>query len=115
MGLKPQPLGYLDPSQIDKEGLAELLVQWKVSFCCDDFWEISEKLLQHFPDCHLEQKVKAVGVGGSNGRGGRVKQKLSARGKYVSVNIGPIQVVSSEQVQAVYNAMRRDDRMKYFL
>ena len=42
---------------------------------------------------------------------GRVKQKLSARGKYVSVNIGPVQVVSSEQVQAVYNAMRRDDRM----
>ncbi|KAK7311983.1 hypothetical protein RJT34_10498 [Clitoria ternatea] len=46
---------------------------------------------------------------------GRVKQKLSARGKYVSVNIGPVQVVSSEQVQAVYNAMRRDNRMKYFL
>ncbi|KAM0947085.1 putative YbeD-like domain superfamily protein [Dioscorea sansibarensis] len=46
---------------------------------------------------------------------GRVTQKLSSRGKYVSVNIGPIQVVSSEQVQAVYNAMRRDDRMKYFL
>ncbi|PKI42273.1 uncharacterized protein LOC116201296 [Punica granatum] len=46
---------------------------------------------------------------------GRVKQKLSSQGKYVSVNIGPIQVISSEQVQAVYNAMRRDDRMKYFL
>ncbi|KAF8399962.1 hypothetical protein HHK36_015834 [Tetracentron sinense] len=59
---------------------------------------------------------------------GCVKQKLSSRGKYVSVNIGPVQVVSSEQVlslslfhlhikdvQAVYNAMRRDDRMKYFL
>ncbi|KAJ4710838.1 Phosphoribosylformylglycinamidine synthase [Melia azedarach] len=46
---------------------------------------------------------------------GRVKQKLSSRGKYVSVNIGPIQVSSSEQVQAVYNAMRRDERMKYFL
>ncbi|KAE8698969.1 Oxidoreductase, 2OG-Fe(II) oxygenase family protein [Hibiscus syriacus] len=46
---------------------------------------------------------------------GRVKRKLSSRGKYVSVNIGPIQVVSSEQVQAVYNAMKRDDRMKYFL
>lgn len=44
-----------------------------------------------------------------------VKQKLSSRGKYVSVNIGPVQVISSEQVQAVYNAMRRDDRMKYFL
>ncbi|KAI7750995.1 hypothetical protein M8C21_004198 [Ambrosia artemisiifolia] len=46
---------------------------------------------------------------------GHVKQKMSSGGKYVSVNIGPIQVVSSEQVQAVYNAMRRDVRMKYFL
>ncbi|XP_072955407.1 uncharacterized protein [Typha angustifolia] len=46
---------------------------------------------------------------------GRVSQKLSSRGKYVSVNIGPIRVISSEQVQAVYNAMRRDERMKYFL
>lgn len=46
---------------------------------------------------------------------GQVKQKISSGGKYVSVNIGPVQVASSEQVQAVYNAMRRDDRMKYFL
>ncbi|KAM7464748.1 hypothetical protein LguiA_032869 [Lonicera macranthoides] len=46
---------------------------------------------------------------------GQVKQKVSSGGKYVSVNIGPVQVISSEQVQAVYNAMRRDDRMKYFL
>ncbi|XP_066347355.1 uncharacterized protein [Miscanthus floridulus] len=46
---------------------------------------------------------------------GRISQKLSSRGKYVSVNIGPIRVVSSEQVQAVYRAMRRDNRMKYFL
>ncbi|XP_023527821.1 uncharacterized protein LOC111790920 [Cucurbita pepo subsp. pepo] len=46
---------------------------------------------------------------------GKVRHKLSAKGKYVSVNIGPVQVISSEQVQAVYNAMKRDDRMKYFL
>uniref|UniRef100_A0A0D6R999 Uncharacterized protein n=1 Tax=Araucaria cunninghamii TaxID=56994 RepID=A0A0D6R999_ARACU len=46
---------------------------------------------------------------------GRVTHKLSSRGKYVSVNIGPVKVDSSEQVQAVYNAMRRDIRMKYFL
>ncbi|XP_077250358.1 phosphoribosylformylglycinamidine synthase [Tasmannia lanceolata] len=45
---------------------------------------------------------------------GRVTQRLSSRGKYVSVNIGPVRVASSEQVQAVYNAMKRDDRMKYF-
>lgn len=29
---------------------------------------------------------------------GQVKQKVSSGGKYVSVNIGPVQVVSSEQV-----------------
>ncbi|KAL8106466.1 uncharacterized protein LOC141677195 isoform X2 [Apium graveolens] len=46
---------------------------------------------------------------------GQVKQKMSSGGKYISVNIGPVQVHSSEQVQAVYNAMRRDERMKYFL
>ncbi|XP_047980069.1 uncharacterized protein LOC125221832 [Salvia hispanica] len=46
---------------------------------------------------------------------GQVRQKISSRGKYVSVKIGPVQVASSEQVQAVYYAMRRDDRMKYFL
>ncbi|CAL9762330.1 unnamed protein product, partial [Musa acuminata subsp. burmannicoides] len=44
---------------------------------------------------------------------GRVSQEVSSRDKYVSANIGPIRVISSEQVQAVYNAMRRYDRMKY--
>ncbi|CAD5177459.1 unnamed protein product [Musa acuminata subsp. malaccensis] len=44
---------------------------------------------------------------------GRVSQEVSSRDKYVSANIGPIRVISSEQVQAVYNAMRRYDTMKY--
>ncbi|KAM0014914.1 putative YbeD-like domain superfamily protein [Helianthus debilis subsp. tardiflorus] len=46
---------------------------------------------------------------------GHVKRRVSSGGKYVSVNIGPVRVVSREQVQAVYNAMRSDDRMKFFL
>ncbi|KAF8689530.1 hypothetical protein HU200_041861 [Digitaria exilis] len=46
---------------------------------------------------------------------GQISQKMSAKGKYVSVKIGPIRVVSSEQVQAVYNAMKKDVRMKFFL
>ncbi|OQU84997.1 hypothetical protein SORBI_3004G154800 [Sorghum bicolor] len=46
---------------------------------------------------------------------GQISQKVSAKGKYVSVKIGPIRVVSKEQVQAVYNAMRKDERMKFFL
>ncbi|XP_024989768.1 uncharacterized protein LOC112524244 [Cynara cardunculus var. scolymus] len=44
-----------------------------------------------------------------------VKQRVSSGGKYVSVNIGPVQVISREQVRAVYNAMRTDERMKFFL
>ncbi|GJY17830.1 hypothetical protein Tco_0389321 [Tanacetum coccineum] len=44
-----------------------------------------------------------------------VTKRVSSGGKYVSVNIGPIHVVSREQVQAVYSAMRNDDRMKFFL
>ncbi|KAI3817446.1 hypothetical protein L1987_11237 [Smallanthus sonchifolius] len=46
---------------------------------------------------------------------GYVKQRVSSGGKYVSVNIGPVRVISREQVQAVYNAMRSDERMKFFL
>lgn len=44
-----------------------------------------------------------------------VKLSMSSKGKYVSVRIGPVAVDSSDQVQAVYRAMKRDDRMKYFL
>ncbi|XP_062217691.1 uncharacterized protein LOC133917880 [Phragmites australis] len=46
---------------------------------------------------------------------GQISQKVSSKGKYVSVKIGPIRVVSGEQVQAVYNAMKKDERMKFFL
>ncbi|XP_052145568.1 uncharacterized protein LOC127764695 [Oryza glaberrima] len=45
----------------------------------------------------------------------QISHKVSSKGKYVSVKIGPIPVVSSEQVQAVYNAMKKDERMKFFL
>lgn len=45
----------------------------------------------------------------------KVTKKLSSQGKYVSVKIGGITVTSSEQVRAVYDAMRKDVRMKYFL
>ncbi|KAL5676225.1 hypothetical protein ACJX0J_012356, partial [Zea mays] len=40
---------------------------------------------------------------------GRVSQKLSSRGKYVSVNIGPIRVVSSEQVHADDNCQIQEN------
>lgn len=45
----------------------------------------------------------------------KVTKKLSSQGKYISVKIGGVTVASSEQVRAVYDAMRKDLRMKYFL
>ncbi|KAH7429165.1 hypothetical protein KP509_09G033500 [Ceratopteris richardii] len=44
-----------------------------------------------------------------------VRMSMSSKGKYVSVKIGPVAVDSSDQVQAVYRAMKRDERMKYYL
>ena len=44
-----------------------------------------------------------------------VKLILSSKGKYVSVRIRPVEVDSSDQVQAIYQAMKKDERMKYFL
>lgn len=46
---------------------------------------------------------------------GRVRQRESAQGRYISVKIGPLRVESSTQVREIYQAMRRDVRMKYFL
>ncbi|KAK3040860.1 hypothetical protein RJ639_029204 [Escallonia herrerae] len=44
------------------------------------------------------RSIDAIGeVGQREGCGGQVKQKISSGGKYISVNIGPVQVVSSEQ------------------
>ncbi|CAH9126259.1 unnamed protein product [Cuscuta epithymum] len=91
-------------------------------------WLVLDKKVNLYP---TERMFTAIGTGGDDFvqamvvavesviQGsileGQVKKKDSSGGKYVSVNIGPILVLSSEQVQAVYNAMRRDDRMKYFL
>lgn len=45
----------------------------------------------------------------------QVSQRASTRGRYISVRIGPLRMESSDQVKAVYEAMKEDARMKYFL
>lgn len=94
----------------------------------EDEWKVLDQKVNSYPTV---RGFTAIGTGGNDFvqamvgavesvlqipiPEGRVTHKLSSRGKYVSVNIGPVTVVSSDQVQAVYNAMRRDVRMKYFL
>lgn len=45
----------------------------------------------------------------------QVSARESAGGRYVSVKIGPVKMESSDQVRAVYQAMKKDERMRYFL
>jgi putative lipoic acid-binding regulatory protein len=47
--------------------------------------------------------------------GACVSQKHSARGAYVSVTIGPVLVRNSDEVVQVYERMRSDARVRYFL
>eukprot|EP00249_Psilotum_nudum_P005680 c19115_g1_i1 orf=307-909(+) len=93
-----------------------------------DEWKILDEKVNTYP---MRRDFTAIGTGGDDfvqamvgavesvleypiPEGG-VKLNLSSKGKYVSVRIGPVEVDCSEKVQAVYNAMRRDVRMKYFL
>lgn len=57
--------------------------------------------------------VEAV-VGG-NIANWQVVTRESTKGRYISVKIGPIRMDSSEQVRAVYQSMKQDARMRYFL
>ncbi|KAK1376112.1 Phosphoribosylformylglycinamidine synthase [Heracleum sosnowskyi] len=93
-----------------------------------DDWTTLDRKVNSYP---TEREFTAIGLGGDDFvqamvvavesvlqqkiSEGLVKQKISSKGKYVSVTIGPVQVASSEQVQAVYNAMRSDGRRKYSL
>uniref|UniRef100_A0A7N0RDU3 Uncharacterized protein n=1 Tax=Kalanchoe fedtschenkoi TaxID=63787 RepID=A0A7N0RDU3_KALFE len=43
-----------------------------------------------------------------------VKKRVSSMGRYISVNIGPVQLISRDQVKAVYEAMMKDSRLKFF-
>lgn len=92
----------------------------------DSEWNAIDQKVNVYP---MVRDFTAIGTGGdefvqamveavesiTETRISKVTKKLSSQGKYVSVKIVGITVTSSEQVRAVYDAMRRDVRMKYFL
>eukprot|EP00882_Tetradesmus_deserticola_P006491 GHRQ01006830.1.p1 GENE.GHRQ01006830.1~~GHRQ01006830.1.p1 ORF type:complete len:162 (+),score=39.34 GHRQ01006830.1:557-1042(+) len=44
-----------------------------------------------------------------------ISERPSSGGKYVSVRIGPVWVQDADQVVAVFNKMREDDRLKWYM
>ncbi|THU49242.1 hypothetical protein C4D60_Mb06t07480 [Musa balbisiana] len=72
-------------------------------------WLVLDKKVNLYP---MLRRFTAIGTGDDELSNQWVNQKVSSRDKYVTANIGPIRVISSEQVQALYDAMRRYDRMK---
>lgn len=105
-----------------------LVMGGTVSGSSDDEWKVLNEKVNSYP---TRMNFTAIGSGGDDFVQAmvgavesvvqypipedEVKLSMSSKGRYVSVRIGPVSVDSSDQVQAVYNAMKRDDRMKYFL
>jgi putative lipoic acid-binding regulatory protein len=89
--------------------------------------ELDEKVNQY----PTERSFKAIGMGGedfvqsmvgavesavgSTVQPSRVQQRPSAKGKYISVTIGPVMMQNSDQVIKVYSEMREDRRLKWYL
>ncbi|CAL5219633.1 g1507 [Coccomyxa viridis] len=44
-----------------------------------------------------------------------IQQRPSAKGSYVSVTLGPVVVQNTDQVVDIYAAMRRDERLKWYM
>eukprot|EP00898_Chlorokybus_atmophyticus_P006999 jgi/Chlat1/72/Chrsp1S03116 len=93
----------------------------------DDWRQLDEKV-NTYPSL---RSFKAIGSGGDDFRDSMVSAvkrilevevderlvttRESAKGKYISVQVGPVTVNSGDQVIAVYEAMRADTRLRYFI
>ncbi len=79
----------------------------------------------------IERNFQAIGTGGEDFKlamvsavestlgcpvpASKVAVRSSSGGKYLSVNIGPVMVDTSEQLTAVYTAMSSDERLKWWM
>lgn len=97
------------------------------SHTTEEEWRKLDKKVNKYPG---QRTFTAIGMGGESFRRSMleavegicgpvhlecVSQRLSTQGKYLSVRIGPVWVTSADQVVAVYEKMRADERLKFFL
>ena len=91
-------------------------------------WKEIDDKVNKYP---IERNFNAIGVGGSEFTlairtavesvlgckipDNKIKVKTSSGGKYTSVNVGPCTVETSEQLTAIYQAMAKDERLKWWM
>eukprot|EP00242_Pyramimonas_sp_CCMP2087_P005498 CAMPEP_0198209398 /NCGR_PEP_ID=MMETSP1445-20131203/15447_1 /TAXON_ID=36898 /ORGANISM="Pyramimonas sp., Strain CCMP2087" /LENGTH=118 /DNA_ID=CAMNT_0043883165 /DNA_START=328 /DNA_END=684 /DNA_ORIENTATION=- len=94
----------------------------------DGAWERIDAKVNEYP---CQRKFQAIGPGGDDFVKSMVETvaralnviitpemiilRPSSKGKYISVNIGPVTVRSGDEVQAVYTEMKKDSRVKYLI
>jgi len=97
----------------------------------DGAWERIDAKVNEYP---CQRKFQAIGSGGDEEddfvksmvetvaralsvtiTADMVILRPSSKGKYISVNIGPVTVRSGDEVQAVYTEMKKDSRVKYLI
>uniref|UniRef100_A0A7S2Z745 Uncharacterized protein n=1 Tax=Chloropicon laureae TaxID=464258 RepID=A0A7S2Z745_9CHLO len=91
-------------------------------------WKEIDDKVNKYP---IERHFQAIGTGGEDFKlamvsavestlgcsvpASKVSVRSSSGGKYLSVNIGPVVVDTSEQLTAVYTAMSSDERLKWWM
>jgi len=135
-GLSPQDKNVA-PGEILRETLGEVSSadgrvseRTNVIFGTDlseEKWRELDSQVNEYPG---QQTFKAIGVGGDDfvvamiacveaviGKVHNecVSRRLSAKGNYISVTVGPVWVEKPDQLLDIYNKMKEDGRLKYFI
>ncbi|WIA30469.1 hypothetical protein OEZ86_000553 [Tetradesmus obliquus] len=97
------------------------------AFVSEAEWRRIDKKVNKYPG---QRTFTAIGTGGDDFKATMlaavegvvgsvhvecVSQRPSSGGKYVSVRIGPVWVQDADQVVAVFNKMREDQRLKWYM
>jgi len=93
----------------------------------EDGWRVLDKKVNKYPGM---RQFTAIGTGGADFTAAMVSavssvvgsvhcecvaERHSSQGKYVSATVGPVWVMNSDQVVAIFAAMKQDERLKWVI